>query len=448
MNFATNHEGQLTIGGVAASQLARTFQTPLYVYDVGAIRQQIRAFKRFFEEADVSYAVSYASKAFATIAMYEVAKSEGAHVDVVSGGELYTAQAADFPMAAVSFHGNNKSKAELTQALDAGVGTIIVDNFHELDLLDDLLGATVGQQDVLIRVAPGISAHTHAYDQTGQTDSKFGFDLASGQADEAAKRILADDHLNLLGIHAHIGSQIFEVAGFEAVTQKLLHVLNNWHQQFGFIPKVLNVGGGFGIAYTKQDDPLPPGAFVKAILATLKSQSQTLNWPLPAIWIEPGRSIVGPAGYSLYTVGSRKDVPGLRPYVAVDGGMGDNIRPALYQATYTAVLADQPNAAPAEHVHLVGKYCESGDILIDDAPLPTTTSGDVVVVFDTGAYGYSMASNYNRNPRLAVVFVENGQAQLVVTRETDADLIKNDLHYAAPTEQPAPAQTDATAATK
>lgn len=354
MGFATNHEGQLTSGGVAASQLARTFQTPLYVYDVGAIRQQIRAFKRVFEEADVSYAVSYASKAFATIAMYEVAKSEGAHVDVMSGGELYTAQAADFPMAAVSFHGNNKSKAELIQALDAGVGTIIVDNFHELDLLDDLLGTTVGQQDVLIRVAPGISAHTHAYDQTGQTDSKFGFDLASGQADEAAKRILADDHLNPLGIHAHIGSQIFEVAGFEAVTQKLLHILNNWYQQFGFIPKVLNVGGGFGIAYTKQDDPLPPEAFVKAILAALKSQSQTLNWPLPAIWIEPGRSIVGPAGYSLYTVGSRKDVPGLWPYVAVDGGIGDNIRPALYQATYTAALADQPNAAPAEHVHLVG----------------------------------------------------------------------------------------------
>ncbi|RXT56829.1 diaminopimelate decarboxylase [Lacticaseibacillus chiayiensis] len=448
MNFSTNQEGQLTIGGVAASQLAHTFQTPLYVYDVGAIRQQIRAFKRVFEAANVDYAVSYASKAFATIAMYDVAKAENIHVDVVSGGELYTAQAAGFPMAKVSFHGNNKSKAELEQALDAGVGTIIVDNFHELDLLDELLHATVGQQNVLIRVAPGISAHTHAYDQTGQADSKFGFDLASGQADEAAKRVLADEHLNLLGIHAHIGSQIFEVAGFEAVTQKLLAVLENWHRQFGFVPQVLNVGGGFGIAYTKQDDPLPPEAFVKAILSTLKTQSSQLDWPLPAVWIEPGRSIVGPAGYSLYTVGSRKDVPGLRPYVAVDGGMGDNIRPALYQATYTAVVADHPTAKPTEHVHLVGKYCESGDILIDDAPLPATQPGDVVAVFDTGAYGYSMASNYNRNPRPAVVFVENGQAQLVVTRETYADLIQHDHHYAAPS-QPAPETTDTTtAATK
>ncbi|QVI34855.1 diaminopimelate decarboxylase [Lacticaseibacillus chiayiensis] len=448
MNFSTNHQGQLTIGGVAASQLAHTFQTPLYVYDVGAIRQQIRAFKQIFEAANVDYAVSYASKAFATIAMYDVAKAENIHVDVVSGGELYTAQAAGFPMAKVSFHGNNKSKAELEQALDAGVGTIIVDNFHELDLLDELLHATVGQQNVLIRVAPGISAHTHAYDQTGQADSKFGFDLASGQADEAAKRVLADEHLNLLGIHAHIGSQIFEVAGFEAVTQKLLAVLENWHRQFGFVPQVLNVGGGFGIAYTKQDDPLPPEAFVKAILSTLKTQSSQLDWPLPAVWIEPGRSIVGPAGYSLYTVGSRKDVPGLRPYVAVDGGMGDNIRPALYQATYTAVVADHPTAKPTEHVHLVGKYCESGDILIDDAPLPATQPGDVVAVFDTGAYGYSMASNYNRNPRPAVVFVENGQAQLVVTRETYADLIQHDHHYAAPS-QPAPETTDTTtAATK
>ena len=447
MNFATNHEGQLTIGGVAASQLAHTFQTPLYVYDVGAIRHQIRAFKQVFETAGVAYAVSYASKAFATIAMYEVAKAEAIHVDVVSGGELYTAQAADFPMEKVSFHGNNKSKAELEQALDAGVGTIIVDNFHELDLLDELLKAAVGKQNVLIRVAPGISAHTHAYDQTGQTDSKFGFDLESGQADEAAKRVLADDHLNLLGIHAHIGSQIFEVAGFEAVTQKLLAVLDHWHQQFGFTPKVLNVGGGFGIAYTKQDDPLPPEAFVQAIVTTLKTQSHGFNWPLPAVWIEPGRSIVGPAGYSLYTVGSRKDVPGLRPYVAVDGGMGDNIRPALYQAQYTAVVANHPTAQPTERVHLVGKYCESGDILIDDAPLPATQPGDVVAVFDTGAYGYSMASNYNRNPRPAVVFVEDGQAQLVVTRESYADLIQHDQHYTAPS-QPTPTSTATTAAKK
>ncbi|WP_369385587.1 diaminopimelate decarboxylase [Lacticaseibacillus camelliae] len=367
-------------------------------------------------------------QAFATVAMYQVAAQEHAHVDVVSGGELYTAQAAQFPMAHVSFHGNNKSEAELQQALAAHVGTIIIDNFHELDLLADLLKQQPARtQDVLLRVTPGISAHTHAYDQTGQTDSKFGFDVDSGQAKAAATRVLADPQLHLLGIHAHIGSQIFAVKGFVAAAKRLLAILTDWHETLDFTPTVLNLGGGFGIAYTDSDDPLPAEDFVAAILDTIAAAD--LPFATPAIWIEPGRSIVGPAGYQLYTVGSRKDVPGLKPFVAVDGGMGDNIRPALYQADYQAVPAADPHAEATETVRLVGKYCESGDILIDQAKLPHLEAGAVVAVLATGAYGYSMASNYNRNPRPAVVFAENGQAKLVVRRESYADLTKNDLSY-------------------
>ncbi|WP_125703401.1 diaminopimelate decarboxylase [Lacticaseibacillus daqingensis] len=428
MTITTNTQGHLTIGGADALALAQEFQTPLYVYDVGQIRTQIRRFKQVFEAEHVAYAVSYASKAFATVAMYQVAAQEGAHIDVVSGGELYTAVQAHFPMADVAFHGNNKSQAELEMALTHHVGTIIVDNFDEISLLQSLLAATPTQrQDVILRVAPGISAHTHAYDQTGQVDSKFGFDLASGQAMAAAKAILAAPQLNLLGIHAHIGSQIFEVAGFVGATQKLLETLCDWHETLGFTPQVLNVGGGFGIRYTDADDPLPAAEFVRAIIQTAKAAE--LPFALPAIWIEPGRSIVGEAGHQLYAVGSRKAVPGLRPYVAVDGGMGDNIRPALYQAPYEAVKAATPLAPATETVHLVGKYCESGDILIDAAPLPATAPGDVIAVLATGAYGYTMASNYNRNPRPAVVFVENGQAKLVVRRESYADLTQNDLRY-------------------
>lgn len=428
MSDPTNAAGHLTIGGVDSLQLAEQFQTPLYVYDVSAIRDQIRAFKRVFEAQHFNYAVSYASKAFATIAMYQVAKQEACHVDVVSGGELYTAAQADFPMADVSFHGNNKSEKELREALALNVGTIVVDNFYELQLLGSLLAETPDRtQDILLRVTPGISAHTHAYISTGQTDSKFGFDVDSGLAFKAAKLALANPQFNLLGIHAHIGSQIFDVAGFIGATQKLANILKDWHEQLDYTPSVLNVGGGFGIAYTKEDDPIPAEDFVEAILKTLRAQN--LPFALPAVWIEPGRSIVGPAGFQLYTVGSSKNVDGLRPYIAVDGGMGDNLRPALYQAEYEAVKADDPNAQPTQDVHLVGKYCESGDILIDHAHLPAVQPGDVLAVKSCGAYGYSMASNYNRNPIPAVVFAENGQAELVVRRQSYADLTQNDLSY-------------------
>lgn len=424
-----NAAGHLTIGGVDTLELAQEFGTPLVVYDVEKIRKQIRAFKQVFEAEGVDYAVSYASKAFATVAMYQVCDQEGAYTDVVSAGELYTALQAGFPMERVSFHGNNKSRQELEMAVDNHVGKIMIDNFYEIELLSQILEEKDAHINVMLRITPGISAHTHEYDQTGQVDSKFGFDLESGQADKALKLVLANPRMKMLGLHAHIGSQIFELNGFQMAAKKLVEVAAHWRDEFGYESQVINVGGGFGIKYVEDDHPLKPEDFVKAIVETIKQESAAHHLPQPEIDIEPGRSIVGPAGYNLYTIGSRKDVAGLRPYVTVDGGMGDNIRPALYQAEYETVLACNPQAENVETVRLAGKYCESGDILAQTQPLPATKPGDVLVMLDTGAYGYSMASNYNRNPRPAVVFAENGQAQLVVERESLADLVHLDRSY-------------------
>lgn len=424
-----NAAGHLTIGGCDAIDLAHRFGTPLVVYDVQQIRHQIRAFKQVFEENSVDYAVSYASKAFSAIAMYQVVAVEGAHVDVVSGGELYTAIKAGFPIANVSFHGNNKSQEELEMAIDHHVGTIMIDNFHEIELLADVLEEHDAHVDVMLRITPGISAHTNKYIQTGQVDSKFGFDLQSGQADEALAKVLENPRMQMKGLHAHIGSQIFELAGFEGVAKKLVEVAAHWQEKFNYQAAVINVGGGFGIRYVKDDTPLAPEEFVAAIIKAIKTEIKETNLTMPAIWIEPGRSIAGPAGYNLYTVGSRKDVPGLKPYVTVDGGMGDNIRPALYEAQYETVLANNPRAEVVEHVRVAGKYCESGDILSQNQALPATKPGDVLAMLDTGAYGYSMASNYNRNPRPAVVFAEKGTAQVVIKRETYDDLIHLDEPY-------------------
>lgn len=424
-----NAAGHLMIGGVDTLELAQEFGTPLVVYDVEKIRNQIRAFKKVFQDEEVSYAVSYASKAFATIAMYQVCDQEGAYTDVVSAGELYTAIQAGFPMERVSFHGNNKSRQELEMAVDHHVGKIMIDNFYEIELLSQILEEKDAHINVMLRITPGISAHTHEYDQTGQVDSKFGFDLESGQADKALELVLANPRMKMLGLHAHIGSQIFELNGFQMAAKKLVEVAAHWRDEFGYESQVINVGGGFGIKYVEDDHPLKPEDFVKAIVETIKQESAAHQLSLPEIDIEPGRSIVGPAGYNLYSVGSRKEVSGLKPYVTVDGGMGDNIRPALYQAEYETVLARDPQAENVESVRIAGKYCESGDILAQDQPLPRTQPGDILVMLDTGAYGYSMASNYNRNPRPAVVFVENGQAKLVVERESLADLVHLDQSY-------------------
>lgn len=423
-----NQAGHLTIGGVDSLKLAKEYGTPLVVYDVSQIRNQIRAFKKVFEEEQVNYAVSYASKAFASIAMYQVANEEGAYTDVVSAGELYTAMKANFPMERISFHGNNKSKEELEMGVKNHVGKIIIDNFYEIDLLRQVLEEQDSKINVMLRITPGISAHTHEYDQTGQVDSKFGFDLKSGQADKALQEVLKNQRMHMLGIHAHIGSQIFELNGFEMAAAKLVDVAASWRKNYDYTAQVINVGGGFGIKYVQEDHPLKPEEFVKAIVKAIKDEATKHNFPIPEIDIEPGRSIVGPAGYNLYKVGSMKEIPGLVPYVAVDGGMGDNIRPALYQAKYETVLANDPQRRASQEFHVAGKYCESGDILAD-AKLPSLKAGDILAMLDTGAYGYSMASNYNRNPRPAVVFVENGKAQLVIKRESLEDLIHLDQDY-------------------
>ncbi|WP_278951742.1 diaminopimelate decarboxylase [Lactobacillus apis] len=427
--YQTNDQGHLMIGGVDALKLAENFGTPLVVYDVAQIRKQFNALKQAFVAGQVDYAISYASKAFTSLAIYQVINELGGHIDVVSGGELYTALKAGFPTEKISFHGNNKTKDELLMAVENNVGVIILDNFHEIELLKQVLHETNKKVQVMLRITPGVSAHTHEYDQTGQEDSKFGFDVHSGQAEKAFLQVETEEQMELIGLHAHIGSQILETEGFNLEVEKLMQLVQEWKQKYDYQPQVLNLGGGFGIRYTAKDRVIGLGTFVEQIIASVRTLAEQYQLNVPAIWVEPGRSIVGEAGYSLYTVGSRKDVPGLTPYVTVDGGMGDNIRPALYQAEYEALVAKRPAAEPVEKVHLAGRYCESGDILIDQACLPKTKPGDVIAVLATGAYGYSMASNYNRVPRPAVVFVENGQAQEVVTRETYDDLIKNDRFY-------------------
>lgn len=427
--YQTNDQGHLMIGGVDALKLAENFGTPLVVYDVAQIRKQFNALKQAFVAGQVDYAISYASKAFTSLAIYQVINELGGHIDVVSGGELYTALKAGFPTEKISFHGNNKTKDELLMAVENNVGVIILDNFHEIELLKQVLHETNKKVQVMLRITPGVSAHTHEYDQTGQEDSKFGFDVRSGQAEKAFLQVEAEEQMELIGLHAHIGSQILETEGFNLEVEKLMQLVHEWKQKYDYQPQVLNLGGGFGIRYTAKDRVIGLGTFVEQIIASVRTLAEQYQLNVPAIWVEPGRSIVGEAGYSLYTVGSRKDVPGLTPYVTVDGGMGDNIRPALYQAEYEALVAKRPAAEPVEKVHLAGRYCESGDILIDQACLPKTKPGDVIAVLATGAYGYSMASNYNRVPRPAVVFAENGQAQEVVTRETYDDLIKNDRFY-------------------
>ncbi|MBM5597142.1 diaminopimelate decarboxylase [Listeria seeligeri] len=423
-----NAEGHLEIGGVDTLKLAKKYGTPLYVYDVALIRDRARGFKKTFEELGVKAQVAYASKAFSAVAIYQLMAEEGLSLDVVSGGELYTAIKAGFPAERIHFHGNNKSVEEIHMALDYGIGCFVIDNYYEISLLEDILIERNEKASVLIRVTPGIEAHTHDYILTGQDDSKFGFGLTNGQAEAAIKQVLhASAAFDLIGLHCHIGSQIFETTGFKLAARRIMDKLVEWHQTLGFDSKVLNLGGGFGVRYTAEDEPLEPSEYVRQIMEEVRDVANANDIAIPEIWIEPGRSLVGEAGTTLYKVGSRKEVPGIRNYVAVDGGMSDNIRPALYDAHYDAVLAANPEKVPEETVAIAGKCCESGDMLIWDLPLPKSDAGEILAVFCTGAYGYAMASNYNRIPRPPVVFVEDGVDKLVVARETYENLVQNDL---------------------
>ncbi|RKQ37711.1 diaminopimelate decarboxylase [Oceanobacillus halophilus] len=427
--FPVNDNGHLEIGGIDTVQLAEKYGTPLYVYDVSIIRQNARDFVNTFQNLGVKAKVAYASKAFSSIAMLQVAKQENLCLDVVSEGELYTALQAGFPKERIHLHGNNKSQEEIAMAIENKIGCIVVDNFHDIKLIDALTKQNKEKIDVLMRVTPGVESHTHEYIMTGNEDSKFGFDLQNGQAEEAFKLIQNYDSIQFKGLHCHIGSQIFETEGFEIAVDMLFRELEKWKTIYNYTPEVVNLGGGFGIRYTKEDKPLPHHVYVEGLVKSVEKHTKALDMPMPEIWIEPGRAIVGNAGISLYTIGAMKDIPGVRQYISVDGGMTDNIRPALYQAKYEAVVANKANVPVSNKVSVAGKCCESGDMLIWDLDVPEVDHGDVLAVFSTGAYGYSMASHYNRIPNAAVVFVENGVDKLVVKRETYEDVVKNDLSY-------------------
>lgn len=421
-----NEKGHLEIGGCDTTELAKTYGTPLYVYDEALIREKCRAYNRAFQESGFSYQVAYASKAFLCMEMSRLAAEENMSLDVVSGGELYTALQAGFPAERIHFHGNNKTEEELVMALEANIGCFVVDNFFELEILHDLAQERKQKVNILLRVTPGVEAHTHEYITTGQDDSKFGFGVSSGQALQAVKHAFTKPYYNVLGIHSHIGSQIFETDGFVRAVEVLATFVDAVRSETGHTMPILNLGGGFGIRYTEGDTPLPAVQYIKEMTDAVREQFTKRNYPLPEIWIEPGRSIVGDAGTTLYTIGSIKDIPGIRKYVAVDGGMTDNIRPALYGAKYEAILANRANEEPGEVVSIAGKCCESGDMLLWDIKLPEAASRDLLAISCTGAYGYSMANNYNRIARPAVVFAKDGKAQVVVERETLEDLVQKD----------------------
>lgn len=422
-----NDQGHLEIGGCDTTELAKEFGTPLYIVDEAHIRQRAREYVEAFQASGLKYQVAYASKAFSVMAMCVIADQEGLSLDVVSDGELYTALQAGFPAEKIHFHGNNKTPQEIEMALDAGIGCFVVDNFHELQLLNALAGDKGKIVNILLRITPGVEAHTHDYISTGQEDSKFGFDLGNGSAKQAVQEAAALPHLTLLGIHSHIGSQIFEVEGFRMAVDKVSKFAVEIRDETGILFKVVNLGGGFGIRYVEGDTPLPVSEYIGAITSAVIGNFSEAEYPLPEIWVEPGRSLVGDAGTTLYTVGTSKQIPGVRKYIAVDGGMTDNPRPALYQSKYEAILANRANDSAEEKVSVAGKCCESGDMLIWDLELPVAESGDLLAVFCTGAYNYAMASNYNRIRRPAVVFVKEGKADLAVKRESLENIVCNDV---------------------
>lgn len=421
-----NEQGTLVVGGVEVTNLVQRFGTPLYVFDEAHFRSRCREYRAALARFYPQSRLLYAGKACLTTGLVRLLLQEGLGLDVVSGGELYTALKAGFPAANIVMHGNNKTPEELELALTSGVGRFVVDSFDELDLLEQMAARFNTTAEIWLRVTPGIEAHTHSHIQTGQIDSKFGFPLVNGQALAAVQRALVLPHLRLRGIHAHIGSQILETEPFRLLVGVLAEFLATVRASTGQVLSELDLGGGLGIRYTEADDPPAPSDMVQVIATALERECKERELPLPQLVLEPGRSLVGEAGLTLYTVGTRKEIPGVRTYVSVDGGMADNPRVALYQAEYTCALANRMLDEPEETVTIAGRFCESGDILIKDVRLPRARRGDILVVFSTGAYHYSMASNYNRVPRPAMVTVYEGEADLLVERETYEDLTRLD----------------------
>lgn len=423
-----NNEGHLTIGDCDTVEIAREFGTPAYVYDENEIRRNCRDFVGSIKENyDGKGLALYASKAFCCKEICRICAEEGMGLDVVSGGELFTALSVDFPAEKIYFHGNNKTPEELKQAVANKVGRIVVDNIFELEALNAIAADAQTTVDILMRIKPGIDAHTHDFIKTGQIDSKFGFALETGEAMQAVKKALALDRVRLVGVHCHIGSQIFDIDPFELAACVMLEFIAEVKDKTGLELIELNLGGGFGIKYLKTDRPRPFTEYMKKVSAVIKERAAQLGINTPFILIEPGRSIVGAAGLTLYTVGGIKKIPDVRTYISVDGGMGDNPRYVLYQAHYEVVCANKA-AEPRDCTATVaGKYCESGDLIQEWTSVQKVEPGDILAVLSTGAYNYSMSSNYNRLCRPPVVMVKDGKPRLIVRRECFEDLVRNDL---------------------
>ncbi|MBQ4629480.1 MAG: diaminopimelate decarboxylase [Clostridia bacterium] len=423
-----NSEGHLVIGGCDTTELAKEYKTPLYVMDEDRIRDNMRQYKNSIDKFySGNGRALYASKAFSAVYMYKIAAEEGLGVDVVSGGELYTALKAGFDPSKIVFHGNNKSYDEIHMALNAGVGRLVVDGEGELEKIDAICKELDKKAEILIRVKPGVDAHTHQFISTGQIDCKFGFAIENGEAYEFIKKAMTFDTVQIKGLHCHIGSQIFLFEPFKCCAEVMMNFYAELKAELGLTLPELNLGGGFGIKYVESDTPVSYEGYIEAVSDIIKGICEENELPIPFIYMEPGRSIVGDAGTTLYTVGTIKDIAHVRKYVSIDGGLGDNPRYILYGSEYDAVLANRATDTPEETVTVCGKCCESGDIIIENCHLPKAQSGDIVAVMSTGAYNYSMASNYNRIPRPPVVMVSNGKSKVIIKRETYDDIIKNDI---------------------
>lgn len=426
--ISLNERGHLTLGGCDTVELAKEFGTPLYAFDENEIRKNLCEFRESMNE---NYGgnglVVYASKAFCCKEMCRICNSENVGIDVVSGGELFTALSVGFPAERIVFHGNNKTCSELEAAVKNGVGRIIVDNITELETLDKIAGANGVKAGIMFRIKPGIDAHTHDFIKTGQIDSKFGFALETGEAMEAVKKALSMKNVYLRGLHCHIGSQIFDIDPFELAAKVMLDLFKAVKDETGVELEELNLGGGFGIKYLDSDKPKPYGDYMRSVAAVVKPYAQSLGLKTPFILIEPGRSVVGAAGLTLYTVGAVKEIPDIRTYVSIDGGMADNPRYALYQAEYEVICANKASEERSETVTVAGKCCESGDLIQENTPLQPVAPGDILAVLSTGAYNYSMASNYNRIPRPPVVMIKDCEARVVVKRETYEQVCENDI---------------------
>lgn len=425
---ATKADGVLSVGGVALTDLVAEHGSPAYVLDEADFRARAGAFRDAFAGFDVYYA----GKAFLCTAVARWVAEEGLHLDVCTGGEMAVAERAGFPMERVGFHGNNKSLAELERAVRLGVGRVIIDSFEEVERLAEVSRAAGTTTAVMIRVTAGVEAHTHEYIATAHEDQKFGFSITSGDALEAVRRVLASDSLELRGLHSHIGSQIFDTSGFEVAARRVLALHARVAAELGTVMPEMDLGGGFGIAYTTQDDPADPRDLAEGMRAIVEHECRALGVELPHLSIEPGRAIVGPAVCTVYSVGTvkpvRLDGGAVRTYVSVDGGMSDNIRTALYDADYSCTLAGRASDAPPVLARVVGKHCEAGDIVVKDEFLPgDVAAGDLLAVPGTGAYCRSMASNYNHALRPPVVAVRDGVARVVVRRETEDDLLATDV---------------------